>query len=63
MRAKRKIRRAEAGFAVKLEVHPLSPEALGALSERMVKAKTVKKGDRLEAELVKGFYGAVQGSK
>ena len=50
------------GFAVKLEARPLSPEALGALAERMVKAKTVEEGDRLEAELVKGFYGDAQSS-
>jgi DNA-binding phage protein len=50
------------GFVVKLEAHPLSPQALGALAERMVKAKTVEEGDRLEAELVKGFYGDAQSS-
>ena len=62
MRAKRKIRRAEAGFVVKLEGHPLSPQALGALAARMFKAKTVEDGDRLEAELVKEFYGDGQSS-
>ena len=50
------------GFIVTLEAHPLSPQALGALAERMVKAKTVEDGDRLEAELVKGFYGDAQSS-
>ena len=45
------------GFAVKLEARPLSPEELGSLAQRMVKAKTVEEGDRLEAELVKGFFG------
>ena len=47
---------------MKLEAHPLNPEALGALAERMIKAKTVEEGDRLEAELVKGFYGDAQSS-
>jgi hypothetical protein len=50
------------GFAVKLEARPLSPKALGALAERMVKAKAAEDGDRLEAELVKGFYGDAQSS-
>jgi DNA-binding phage protein len=45
------------GFAVKLEARPLSPDELGALAQRMVKAKTIEEGDRLEAELVKGFFG------
>ena len=45
------------GFAVKLEARPLSPEALGTLADRMLKAKTAAEGDRLEVELVKGFYG------
>ena len=50
------------GFAVKLEAHPLSPEELGALAHRMVKAKTVAEGDRLEAELVNGFFGEAKSS-
>jgi len=35
---------------------------LGALADRMVKAKTVAEGDRLEAELVKGFFGDAKSS-
>lgn len=50
------------GFAVRLEARPLSPEELGALAHRMVKAKTVEEGDHLEAELVKGFFGDAKSS-
>lgn len=45
------------GFAVKLEARPLTPKELGELAHRMVHAKTKDEGDRLQAELVKGFFG------
>ena len=48
------------GIAVKLESRPLSPEELGLLAHRMVKARTVAEGDRLKAELVKGFFGGAK---
>jgi DNA-binding phage protein len=49
------------GFAVTLEARPLSPEALGVLAQRMVRAKTAEEGDHLEAELVRGFFGDAKG--
>jgi DNA-binding phage protein len=48
------------GFAVKLEARPLTPDELGKLAQRMISAKTPQEGDRLESELVKGFYGDAQ---
>jgi hypothetical protein len=45
------------GYAVKLEARPLSPHELGELAQRMVEAKTPAEGDRLQQELVRGFYG------
>ena len=36
---------------------PLSPEELGALAKRMVAAKDVEEADRLQEEIVRGFYG------
>jgi hypothetical protein len=35
----------------------LSPEELGTLAERMISAGDTPEGDRLEEELVAGFYG------
>ncbi len=39
------------------ENRPLSPEELGALAKRMVEAKDVGEADRLQEEIVRGFYG------
>jgi hypothetical protein len=50
------------GFAVKLEARPMNPKELGAVAQRMVNAKTTEEGDRLEAELVKGFFGDAKSS-
>lgn len=36
---------------------PLSPEKLGDLAKRMVEAKDPKEADRLQEEIVRGFYG------
>jgi len=45
------------GYAVKLEARPLTPKELGEVAQRMIIAKTKEEGDRLEQELIKGFYG------
>jgi DNA-binding phage protein len=45
------------GYTVKLEARPLTPEELGDIARRMVDAKTPEEGDRLEAQLVNGFFG------
>lgn len=45
------------GYAVKLEARPLSSAELGELAQRMIDAKTPGEGDRLQEELVRGFYG------
>ena len=39
------------------ENRPLSPEELGALAKRMVDANDSAEADRLQAEIVRGFYG------
>lgn len=39
------------------ENRPLSPEQLGELAERMVKAGDPAEADRLQQEIVRGFYG------
>ncbi len=39
------------------EQRPLSPEELGALAKRMVATKDVAEADRLQEEIVRGFYG------
>lgn len=49
------------GYRVKLEARPLTPSELGKLAEKMVAAKTAAEGDRLEKELVRGFYGDAKG--
>jgi DNA-binding phage protein len=48
------------GFAVKLEARPLSPVELGTLARRMIGAKTPDEGNRLERQLVDGFFGDAQ---
>ena len=45
------------GYAVKLEARPLSPDELGELAQKMIDAKTPEEGDKLQKELVRGFYG------
>jgi hypothetical protein len=45
------------GYVVKLETRPLTPDELGDLAHRMVNAKTPEAGDRLQNQLVKGFFG------
>jgi DNA-binding phage protein len=45
------------GFAVTLEAHPLTPAELGTLARQMIDAKTPEEGNRLERELVDGFFG------
>jgi hypothetical protein len=39
------------------EVRPLSPEELGELAKEMVETKDPAEADRLQAEIVRGFYG------
>ena len=39
------------------ENRPLSPEKLGELAQRMVETKDPAEADRLQQELVRGFYG------
>ena len=46
------------GYTVKLEARALEPEQLGALATRMVEAKTRAEGDKLEKELIQGFFGS-----
>lgn len=36
---------------------PLGPEALGELAKRMVETKGAAGADRLQEELIRGFYG------
>jgi hypothetical protein len=36
---------------------PLSPEELGQLARRMVEAQDPAEADRLQEEIVRGFYG------
>jgi hypothetical protein len=36
----------------------LSPEELGRLAQRMVEAKDPAEADRLQEEVVRGFYGS-----
>jgi len=36
---------------------PLTPEELGKLGKEMVEAKDAADADRLQAEIVRGFYG------
>ncbi len=39
------------------EVRPLTPDELGELAKEMVEAKDPAGADRLQAEIVRGFYG------
>jgi hypothetical protein len=39
------------------ESRPLSPEELGQLAKRMVEVKDPAEADRLQQEIVRGFYG------
>ena len=39
------------------ESSPLSPEELGQLAKQMVESKDDEEADRLENEVVRGFYG------
>ena len=39
------------------ESRPLSPEEMGQLTRRMVEAKDPAEADRLQEEIVRGFYG------
>jgi hypothetical protein len=50
------------GYTVKLEARPLTPRELGNLAQKMVDAKTSAEGDRLQEELVNGFFGHAKGS-
>jgi hypothetical protein len=45
------------GYAVKLEARPLTPRELGSLARKMIAAPTRARADRLEKELVNGFFG------
>ena len=49
------------GYTVKLEARPLTPRELGDLAQKMIEAETTEKGDRLEKELVHGFFGQAEG--
>jgi hypothetical protein len=39
------------------EALPLTPEELGELAREMVEAKDPAEADRLQAQIVRGFYG------
>ena len=39
------------------ESRPLSPEQLGQLAQRMVETPNAAEADRLQEEIVRGFYG------
>jgi hypothetical protein len=39
------------------ESNQLTPEELGRLAKQMVEAKDSKEADRLQEEIVRGFYG------
>jgi len=39
------------------EVRPLTPDELGELAKEMAEAKDPAEADRLQAEIVRGFYG------
>lgn len=49
------------GYTVKLEARPLTPSELGDLAQKMIDADTPEEGDRLEKELVNGFFGHTAG--
>ena len=50
------------GYTVKLEARPLTPRELGNLAHKMVEANTPEEGNRLQEELVNGFFGHAEGS-
>jgi hypothetical protein len=50
------------GYTVRLEARPLDPGELGNLAQKMIDAKTPGEGDRLQEELVNGFFGRAEGS-
>ena len=50
------------GYTVKLETRPLTPRELVNLAQKMVEAKTTEEGERLQKELVDGFFGHAEGS-
>jgi hypothetical protein len=39
------------------KIQPLSPEQLGELAKQMVEAQDPAEADRLQQEIVRGFYG------
>jgi hypothetical protein len=39
------------------DAQPLSPEELGELAKRMAEARDPAEADRLQEEIVRGFYG------
>ncbi|MGA2747778.1 MAG: hypothetical protein ABSG59_03300 [Verrucomicrobiota bacterium] len=39
------------------EARPLTPDELGQLAKQMVEAKDPAEADRLQTEIVRGFYG------
>ena len=39
------------------EARPLTPDELGRLAKEMVEAKDPVEADRLQEEIVRGFYG------
>jgi hypothetical protein len=39
------------------KIQPLSPEELGKLAKQMVDAQDPAEADRLQEEIVRGFYG------
>jgi hypothetical protein len=39
------------------EARPFTPEKLGELAKEMVEAKNPAEADRLQSEIVRGFYG------
>jgi ABC-type ATPase with predicted acetyltransferase domain len=40
------------------EIRRLTPDELGALAKEMAEAKDSAEADRLQAEIVRGFYGS-----
>jgi hypothetical protein len=42
---------------VRKEGRPLNPDELGELANKMAETKDAVESDRLQAEIVRGFYG------
>jgi hypothetical protein len=40
-----------------IDGRPLTPDELGGLAKEMIEAKDAAEADRLQAEIVRGFYG------